>query len=100
MAKQGKLFTGPTLDPQVAQAADRFLDLRREKKRNAELLEVNERRLIGYLKKMKKTRIKHKGVTLEFAHSEKDRIQVKGEPKDTAAAPKKAAKRRWPSKAK
>ncbi len=68
-----------SLDNPTARTADRVIELTEELKATKEKLEVQEQSMIGLLRKMKKTQIRHKGYTIKVKLTEaKEKISVKG----------------------
>ena len=77
--KQEKLFDEAN-DPPLVRAADRVIELREEKKSIDEKLEVQEKNLIGLMKRAKKEKIRHGGYLIQIKLSEaKAKISLKEE---------------------
>jgi len=77
--KQEKLFDEIN-DPPLVRAADRVIELREEKKSIDEKLEVQEKNLVGLMKKAKKEKIRHGGYLIQVKLSEaKAKISLKQE---------------------
>jgi len=77
--KQEKLFDEIN-DLPLVRAADRVIELREEKKTRNEKLEVQEKNLVGLMKKAKKEKIRHGGYLIQVKLSEaKAKISLKQE---------------------
>jgi len=77
--KQEKLFDEIN-DPPLVRAADRVIELREEKKSIEEKLDVQEKNLIGLMKKAKKEKIRHGGYLIQVKLSEaRAKISLKEE---------------------
>jgi hypothetical protein len=78
MAKQQRLFDGDAADPEIAKAADRYVELLGEKKENKEALDTQQSRLISLMKRQSKSRVVHKGNVIEVVHKdETENIKIK-----------------------
>lgn len=78
MAKQQRLFDTDAADPEIAKAADRYVELLGEKKENKEALDAQQSRLISLMKRQNKTRVVHKGNVIEVVHKdETENIKIK-----------------------
>ena len=79
MAKnQARLFDNDAADPEIAKAADRYVELLEEKKENKDQLDAQQSRLISLMKRVAKTRVVHKGNVIEVVHKdETENIKIK-----------------------
>lgn len=78
-SKQERIFN-ENLDPEIVKTADRYIELRKDLKSTKEKLEVQEKNLIGQMRKANKPTIHHGGYTISVSTDVKDKIKVK-EPK-------------------
>lgn len=76
VGKQQRLFD-EKLDPPLVQSADRVIELRKEKLVVKERLEIQERNLVGLMRKANKSKISHGGFIIEITTTSKDRLSVK-----------------------
>ena len=68
-----------TLDNPTAKVADRFIELKQQLDKDKELLDIQEQNLLGLLKKLKKTQIRHKGISIVVKYTaEKEKLAIKG----------------------
>lgn len=78
--KQERLFD-EKLDEPIVKAADRVIELRKEKAAVKERLEIQEKNLIGLMKKTNRSRIHHGGFIIEVSMTDpKEKLKFK-EPK-------------------
>jgi hypothetical protein len=82
MAKRGKQerIFDEKQDPEIVRVADRYIELRKESKLVKEKLEIQEKNLIGLMRKATKPRIEHGGYVITLSAEVVDKIKVK-EPK-------------------
>ena len=77
--KQEKIFDESN-DPEIVKIADRYIELRKEFKTTKEKLKIQEKNLVGLMRKATKPTIHHGGYTISVSAEVKDKIKVK-EPK-------------------
>jgi len=87
--KQPNMFENDPLDPPLAKAADKVIELREESRTIKERLKIQERNLMGLMVKAKRPKIHHGGKIIEISQ-----IEEKFKLKVTTPKPKKSSRRR------
>lgn len=78
MPEQESMFKDDHLDPAIAKVADRFIELTDERKSVKEKYEIQERNLMGMLKKAGLKKIRHAGRIIEINHKdESENLKIK-----------------------
>ena len=77
--KQERIFPESD-DPQIVKVADRYIELRKEEKSVKEKRDIEEKNLIGLMRKATKNRIEYQGYIITVSAEDVDKIKVK-EPK-------------------
>ena len=80
MAQKQEKFFDEVNDPPLVRAADRVIELRSEKKSISGKLEMQEKNLVGLMRKANKEKIRHGGYVIQVRLSEaKSKISLKKE---------------------
>ena len=78
MPEQEPLFKDDELDPAIAKVADRFIELAEQRKTVKDQYEIQERNLMGMLKKAGLKKVRHAGVLIEINHKdESENLKIK-----------------------
>jgi len=69
MARQSRMFENDPLDPALAKAADKYVELLKENAKLEEQIKLEAGTLLGLMINQSKPRIRHGGMIIEIQHT-------------------------------